>query len=512
MIERKPVILCILDGVGLRDEKYGNAFANAKKPNFDYMWKNYPHCKLEASGEYVGIPKGQMGNSEVGHTNIGAGRIVYQSLVRINKSIEDGSFYKNEAFLKAIDNCKKNNSNLHLLGLVSDGGIHSHIDHLFALLDLCKKEKFDRVYIHVLLDGRDTEPLVAPKYVKELKAKIKEVGIGKILTIGGRYYAMNRDRNWELTEMGYNAIINGESNIVVSTTEEAFQKEYDENATDEFMKPTVLEKLPIENNDSMIMFNYRSDRMIQLLRSLKDPNFKEFKIKKLDIFLVTMTDYESNDDYKNLDIAFKPEPLNNTLGKYISDLGLKQLRLSEFEKSGHVTFYFSGCSDEIFKGEKRKIFERADVFTYDEDPKMRSYDITDYLIKSLGKFDLFVVNFPNGDALGHTGVYDKVIEGVEHLDKCLGTLLEKIDLNKYNLIITADHGNCENMIDPDGTPNKMHSTNVVPFIVLNKDYKIDENYVGKLGDIAPTILKMMNLDIPKEMTGDVLISNASKYF
>lgn len=501
----KKVILTILDGVGLRNETYGNAFLEAKTPNFDYLWNNYPHCKLEASGEAVGIPAGQMGNSEVGHANIGAGRVVYQSLVKINNDIKNGTFFTNKSFLDAINHCKRNNSNLHLIGLVSDGGIHSHIRHLIALLELCHRENFDRVYIHALLDGRDTEPMVAPQYIGELKEAITKIGVGKIVTIGGRYYAMNRDRNWDLTEMAYNAVINGQSAIMVDSTEEAFEKEYSENLTDEFMKPTVLESTPIENGDSMIMFNYRSDRMIQLLRSLKDPDFKEFKTKALDLLLVTMTNYEENEKYQNLKVAYEPENLVNTLGDYVSKLGLKQLRLSEFEKSGHVTFYFSGCSDEIFENEDRKIFDRSPVFTYDEDPKMRSYDITDYLLNSLGKYDLMVVNYPNGDALGHTGIYPKVIEGIEDLDKCLGILRENISEEEYTWIITADHGNCENMIDEDGTPNKMHSTNLVPFIVVDRNIDIDQNLVGKLADIAPTILELMNIEKPVEMTGVSLI-------
>lgn len=502
----KKVLLTILDGVGLREETKGNAFYEAKTPNFDFLWNNYPHTKLEASGEAVGIPKGQMGNSEVGHTNIGAGRIVYQSVVKINKSIEDGTFYNNQILKDAIKNCIENNSNLHLLGLVSDGGIHGHIEHLIALLKLCKKENFERVYIHVLLDGRDTEPLVAPKYVEQLKVAITQIGVGKIITIGGRYYAMNRDRNWELTKLAYNAIINGQSDIKVNTTEEAFQVEYASNDTDEFMKPTVLESVPINDKDSMIMFNFRSDRMIQLLRSLKDPQFDEFEHREIDLHLVTMTNYEENSEYKKLFVAFPPEDLNNSLGEYISKIGKKQLRLSEFEKSGHVTFYFSGCSDIIYKNEDRKIFERSNVFTYDEEPRMRSYDITEYLLKSLDKYDLIVTNYPNGDALGHTGNYPKVIEGIEELDKCLGRLIKEVNLDEYVWIITADHGNCENMIDPDGTPNKMHTTNLVPFIIADKKYQLNPNKVGKLADIAPTILNIMDLDIPKEMTGDVLIN------
>lgn len=506
MAKHKPVILCILDGVGLRSETYGNAFLQANTKIFDYLWKNYPHCKLEASGKAVGIPEGQMGNSEVGHTNIGAGRVVYQSLVKINNAIEDETFFTNEALLKAINNCKKENSNLHLLGLVSDGGIHSHINHLFAILDLCKREKFKRVYIHALLDGRDTEPLIAPKFIKQLQAKIEEIGIGKIITIGGRYYAMNRDRNWNLTKMAYDAIINGKSEINAKNTNKAFEIEYQENNTDEFMKPTVIEQVPINNHDSMIMFNFRSDRMIQLLRSLKDPGFNEFITKQLDLTLVTMTEYEENPLYQNTYVAFKPEIIENSLGEYISKLGLKQLRLSEFEKSGHVTFYFSGCSDSIYKKETRQIFERSKVFTYDERPKMRAYDITKYLTNNYQKYDLCVVNYPNGDALGHTGIFPKVVEGIEHLDNCLRQLITKINFDKVTLIITADHGNCENMLEPDGTPNKMHSTNLVPFIIVDKNINLNEKHIGKLADVAPTILKLMGLEIPKEMTGNVLIN------
>lgn len=502
----KPVILTILDGVGLREESYGNAFKEAKTPNFDYLWNNFPHCKLEASGEAVGIPAGQMGNSEVGHTNIGAGRIVYQSLVKINKAIDDETFYQNIAFQKAIQNCKEKNTNLHILGLVSDGGIHSHINHLIALLKLCKKENFERVFIHALLDGRDTEPLVAPQYISELKTVMAQLNIGKIITIGGRYYAMNRDRNWDLTELAYNAIVNGDSKITVKDTEEAFEIEYSEGLTDEFMKPTVIESVPINNNDSMIMFNFRSDRMIQLLRSLKDPSFNEFETRTLDLLLVTMTNYEQNPYYNNLYVAFEPEDLANTLGEYVSKLGMKQLRLSEFEKSGHITFYFSGCSDEVYLNEDRKIFERSKVFTYDEDPKMRSYDITEYLLNSINDYDLIVANYPNGDALGHTGIYPKVIEGIEELDKCLGKLIKGIDINNYTWIITADHGNCENMLEEDGSPNKMHSTSLVPFIIVSDKYKINPNTIGKLADIAPTILKIIEKPIPAEMTGEILIS------
>ena len=503
----KPVVLCILDGCGIREEKDGNAFANANKPNFDYLWNNYPHCYLEASGEFVGIPKGQMGNSEVGHQNIGAGQVIYQSLLRISNDISSGNFYSNEAFLGAINNCKAKGTNLHLIGLMSDGGIHSHIDHLFALLDLCKRENFDRVYIHPLLDGRDTEPMVAPKYIEMLKQKIAQIGVGEIVTIAGRYYTMNRDRNWELTALGYNAIINGDGVFNVKSTEEAFEQEYSENLTDEFMKPTVLKKVPILANDSIIMFNFRSDRMIQLLRALKMKDFADFNRSRgyIPLYLVTMTEYEVNQEYENVHVAYKPIEITNTLGEYISNLGMKQLRLSEFEKSSHVTFHFNGCRDVVFPLEDIKIFDRQNVFTYDEMPQMRSTEITDYLLKSINDYDLIVLNYPNGDALGHTGIYDKTVEGVECIDKCLGRIINESNLEAYTLVITADHGNCEIMIDPDGTPNKMHSTSLVPFIVVDKNINIDSNVIGKLADISPTILDIMGIDIPKEMTGRSLI-------
>lgn len=504
----KPIVLCILDGVGIREEMYGNAFKQAKTPNFDYLWSNYPHSSLEASGEYVGIPNGQMGNSEVGHTNIGAGRIVYQYFVRINKSIEDGSFYNNKELVGTINNCKKNNSNLHICGMVSDGGVHSHINHLLALLELCKKENFDRVYIHVLLDGRDTPPKSCLPFIKSLNSKIEELNIGTILTVGGRYYFMNRDRDWNLTKKGYDAIINGKSNNTSTNILSAINDAYNNNLTDEFIEPTVLKSLPVNNEDSLIMFNFRSDRMIQPLRTLTDPNFKEFDRERFlnNLYITTMVEYETLDYEEKVHVAYKPIPIVNSIGEYISKLGLKQLRLSEAEKRGHVTFYFSGCNDLVYEGEDRIIYDKDNVFTYDLKPDMRSSDITKSLINSINNKDytLIVVNYPNGDALGHTGVFDKVVEGLEALDNCLGEIIKETDLNKYNLIITADHGNCEKMYEDDGTINKSHTTSKVPFILVNNDYKLESS--GKLGDIAPTILKLLNLEIPEEMTGKVLIS------
>lgn len=503
----KKTVLCILDGVGMRDEEYGNAFKQAKTPNFEYMWNNYPHTVLHASGLEVGIPAGQMGSSEVGHTNMGAGRIVYQYFVRINNSIKDGSFFDNKELIEAINNCKKNNSNLHICGMVSDGGVHSHIDHLLALLELCKKEDFNRVYVHVLLDGRDTLPKACIPFIEILNSKIRELGIGEIITIGGRYYFMNRDRDWKLTELGFNAIVNGESNNKGVDALSVINDAYKNDLTDEFIEPTVIKYLPIENNDSLILFNFRSDRMIQPLRALTDPNFSEFNRKRNidNLYITSMVEYEDLEYEKNVHVAYKPIPIINSIGEYISKLGLKQLRLTEAEKRGHVTFYFSGCNDFVYDGENRIIYDKDNVFTYDEKPDMRSTDITNSLIDAINNNDysLIVVNYPNGDALGHTGVFDKAIEGLEALDKCLGRIIKETNIEEYNLIITADHGNCEIMIEENGTPNKAHTTSLVPFILLNKNYKLKN--IGKLGDIAPTILDIMDINKPMEMTGESLI-------
>lgn len=501
----KPVVLCILDGCGIREEEYGNAFKNAKKPNFDFLLKNYPNSSLKAAEEAVGLPSEQMGNSEVGHMNIGAGRIMYQELLSINRSIADRSFYNNEAIIGAINNCKEKNSNLHIVGMASPGGVHSHLDHLLAILELCKKEDFDRVYIHAILDGRDTTPLEAPTHIKAIKDKIKELGIGEIITIQGRYYIMNRDRNWSLTEMGYNTIVKGKSNIIAKDTDEAFQIEYDANDTDEFMKPTVLKSVPIQNDDSIISYNFRSDRLIQFSRALLDPDFQDFnRGEKINAYYVIMTEYEDEPYYKNVDVAFKKHFPVNTLGEVISNYGMKQLRLSEFEKRLHVTFYFSGCQLEPYKGEENIILERPDVFTYDERPEMRAYDIADELIKAINskKYGLIVVNFPNGDAVGHSGIYEKTIEGVEAVDKCLGKLLQETNLEEYTLIVTSDHGNSEHMIEEDGTPDKKHSCADVPFIICEKNINLKD---GKLADIAPTILKLLGISIPEEMTGNILV-------
>jgi len=498
----KKIVLCILDGVGLSNKKEGNALKEANMTNLRYLKDNYPHSVLDASGEAVGIPEGQMGNSEVGHLNIGAGRIVYQDLLRIDESIKTETFFSNEAFLNAIENCKKNNSNLHIIGMTSDGGVHSQIRHLYALLELCKRQDFNRVYIHALLDGRDTKPLVAKEFIDELKEKLDLYGFGEIITIMGRYYAMNRDRNWELTEISYKAIFDGIGVNNVSNTDEAFEYMHNEQLTDEFMKPTVIKNIPINDNDSLIAFNYRSDRMIQMTRAIKNKEFNEFERRYVDLYYATMTEYENEEYTKDIKVAFPKLKVKNSLGSYISNLGLKQLRLSEFEKRLHVTYYFSGGNDKPLKGEDQIILERPDVFTYDEYPSMRSDDITTEVIRNIDNYDLIIVNYPNGDALGHTGIYDKVIEGLQSLDKNLGRIINETNLEDYILIVTADHGNCEEMFEEDGTPNKKHTTNKVPFIIASNEYKLKN---GKLCDIAPTILDIMGIEKPSDMTGESLI-------
>lgn len=500
----KPVVLCILDGYGYSEESYGNAVKQAKTSVFDMLWEKYPHSLLCAAEEYVGLPKGQMGNSEVGHLNLGAGRLVYQDLMKINKSIEDRSFFSNKQFLKAIGNAKNNDSNLHICGLVSDGGVHSHINHLFALLDLCNEQNFHNVFIHVLLDGRDTLPLDNVKYVESLSDKINQLGFGQIATIGGRYYAMNRDQDWSLTSLAYNCIVDG-IGLEADNYKEAFEIEYKENLTDEFMKPTVLKKVPINDDDSLIFFNFRSDRMIQMLRLFNDGDFKG-NIRKVKPLIVTMTEYDVAKYNKEVLVAYPKEAVVNSLAEVISKLGMKQFRLSEHEKRGHVTFYFSGANDVLFPGEDRKIFEKNHVFTYDEYPPMRSKEITDTLIEKINskQYQFILCNYPNGDCLGHTGNLKAAIEGVEKLDECLGQLIKNTNLDDYLLIITADHGDVEYMLNEDGSPNKSHTTNKVPFIFCDTNYKVKN---GKLADVAPTILKYMGIDIPTEMTGDILLED-----
>ena len=499
----KKVLLCILDGVGLSDKIEGNAFYNANTPTLDKLMKNYPNSKLEASGELVGLPFGQMGNSEVGHTNIGAGRIVYQPLGLINSKIKDESFYQNKELLKVIKHVKSNNSKLHIMGLLSDGGIHSHINHIFALLELCKKNNLEKVYLHVFTDGRDTSPYSGEKYINELENKIKELKIGNIATISGRYYSMDRDNNYERIKLSYDVIVNGIGPKYKKAID-AWEDNQKQSITDEFIVPSIIdEKGNIENNDGIIYANFRPDRIRELASSLTNKKFKGFERDSLkNIKLVTMMPVSDEVICTN---AFKIEELINTLGEYVSTKGIKQLRIAETEKYAHVTYFFDGGIEKKIPNCERILIPSPKVATYDLKPEMSAKKITDTLIWKVKQKspDMIILNFANGDMVGHTGNYNAAIKAVETLDRCLRKIIKKVDINKYKIIITADHGNCEVMINNDGTINTQHTTNLVPFIVLDKKITLRD---GKLGDIASTILDIMEIEIPKEMTGKSLIT------
>lgn len=496
----KKAILCILDGVGIREKKIGNAFMNTNKKTFDYLWENYPHSLLEASGEYVGLPNKQMGNSEVGHTNIGAGRIVYQSLELINKSIKEKSIYQNKNILEVMNHVKENNSNLHLFGLLSNGGIHSHINHLFAILEMCKQQNIKNVYIHAFLDGRDTLPNVAVKFLDELNEKIKELGLGTLSTISGRYYSMDRDNNWDRIKLSYDAIVYGKGNKN-NNYKEAINDYYSKNIYDEFIPPTIIEEKLIKDNDGLILFNYRPDRARELFTALTNNDFNEFETKKFqNIKLVTMMPVAKEVICKN---AFKYEELKNTLGEYISNLGLKQLRIAETEKYAHVTYFFDGGVEKDLKGSNRILIPSPNVKTYDLKPEMSAYLITDKLMEELEKdYDLVVLNYANGDMVGHTGNYEATKKAVKALDKCLKRLYKKAQEKNYTLLIIADHGNCDYMIDNNNNIVTSHSVSPVPCIVTDKNIKLKN---GRLCDVAPTLLNIMGIEIPSEMTGESLI-------
>ena len=500
----KKVLLCIMDGIGIRENKKGNAYANANTKTLDKLLKEYPNIKLNASSNYVGLPKGQMGNSETGHSTIGSGRIIYQSLEKINKSIEDKTFFENKELLSAINHAKEFNSKLHLIGLLSDGGIHSHINHLFSLLDLCNKEQFYNVYIHIVTDGRDTAPDSGIIYIKELKEKLESLNFGHIATVCGRYYMMDRDNRYDRVEKAY-VMLTDNIGDKYNYPEQAWKNNQARGITDEFILPSVINTNgKIENNDAIIAFNFRPDRLRELYSSITNKEFKCFERKILNnLKLVTMMPVAEEVICTN---AFKNENLDNVLGKVISDNNLSQLRIAETEKYAHVTYFFNGGKELELNNYKSILIPSPKVSTYDLCPEMSAYEITDTLLQELkNKPDLVVLNYANGDMVGHTGVYQKGITAVETVDNCINKIIENINLNEYTVIITADHGNCEQMINDDETMNTAHTTNLVPFIVLDKNIKLKENYIGSLTDIAPTILKIMNIDIPKEMTGEILI-------
>ena len=496
----KKAMLCILDGFGLRKEPHGNAVAMAKHPNFDYLWNNFPHSTLVASGSLVGLPEGQMGNSEVGHLNIGAGRIVYQPLELINSKIKDRTFFENKEILDVMNHVKKNDSSLHIFGLLSDGGVHSHINHLFALIDMCKKENIKKVYYHVFLDGRDTLPNIGIKFLDELNKKIEESGVGSIATISGRYYAMDRDNRWDRIHLAYDAIVNGIGEEY-SNYKDLVDSNEKRELTDEFVVPGVIDKNGmVKENDGLIVFNFRPDRLRELFMSLTNPNFNEFEHTKFNnLRLVTMM--KVSDDVITTN-AFHLEKLDNTFGDYVSSLGLSQLRIAETEKYAHVTYFFDGGEEKKLKNCTQLLIPSPKVATYDMKPEMSAYEITDNLIKELPNYDLVILNYANGDMVGHTGDLTASIKAVETLDNCLDKLYKKIKELNGNLLIIADHGNCEYMEDEKGNKITSHTTSLVPCILCNKDYKIKD---GALCDVAPTILKIMDIEIPKEMTGKSLL-------
>lgn len=510
-MSKKPVMLMILDGFGIAEKSEGNAVALAKKPNFDRLVKEYPNTQLQASGMAVGLPEGQMGNSEVGHLNIGAGRIVYQELTRITKAIEDGDFFENEALMKAMKNAKENNASLHLMGLLSDGGVHSHIGHLKGLLEFAKKEGLQKVYVHAFMDGRDVPPSSGKDFIVKAEEMMKEVGVGQIATVSGRYYAMDRDNRWERVQLAYNAIVLGEGEKASSAVE-AIENSYHDEKTDEFVIPCVIEEdghptATIKNGDSVVFFNFRPDRARELTRAINDKEFAGFKRETLNLTFVTMTQYDKT--LEGVNIAFKPQTLVNTLGEYVSSKGLKQLRIAETEKYAHVTFFFNGGVEKENPGEERKVIPSPKVATYDLKPEMSAYEVTDELLDRLDqdKYDMIILNFANPDMVGHTGVVKAAIKAIEAVDECLGKIVDKVLEKDGTVFITADHGNAETEIDfSTGNPFTAHTTNPVPFVWVSNNINGRTLKSGKLADIAPTMLNVMNLEVPKEMTGECLIT------
>lgn len=500
--------LIILDGWGMGPDYEGNAIKRAKTPNFDLLMRKYPNTTLSASGFNVGLPDGQMGNSEVGHLNIGAGRIVYQDFTRITKSIEDGDFQKNKALLRAIDFVKENNSTLHLIGLLSDGGVHSHNSHLYSLMELAKNNGLTDVQIHCITDGRDVSPTSSTNYIKDLKKKVNSIGIGHIASIVGRYYAMDRNRQWDRVELAYNALVKGIGDRFKDPVK-AVKTSYINGITDEFIRPILIEKEngqlgTIKDNDAVIFYNFRPDRAREITRAFVDEDFTHFDRKKVDIKYVTMTMYDKT--IENVEIAYAPHFVRNTLGEYLSSLDIKQLRAAETEKYAHVTYFFNGEIEEPFKNEVRILIPSPDVPTYDLKPEMSAFELKNMIMEQLDKdiYQVMVINFANPDMVGHTGDIEAAIKAIEAVDKCLGEIVNYIIRADGTAIITADHGNAEEMLDRVTLDIlTAHSSNRVPFIVVDtKKIKLKE---GILADIAPTMLELMGLEKPVEMTGESLI-------
>lgn len=494
----------ILDGFGIAPPE-GNAIAAANKPNLDRLFKNNPITQIGASGMDVGLPDGQMGNSEVGHTNIGAGRIVYQELTRITKTIEENKLKDNEPIVNAMDSALKNNTSLHLMGLMSPGGVHSHIEHLYGILKLAKDKGLEKVYVHAFLDGRDVPPSSAKEYVADAVEKMKEIGVGKIATVHGRYYAMDRDNRWERVQKAYSALVYGKG-VEADCPVEAIQKSYDDGVTDEFVVPIVVKGGDtIKENDSVIFFNFRPDRAREITRTLVDPEFSGFEREKgfFPLNYVCMTQYDAT--MPNVEVAFKPQSLKNTLGEYISNLGMNQLRIAETEKYAHVTFFFNGGVEKQYDKEDRILVKSPAVATYDLQPEMSAPEVTEKLVPAIksGKYDMIILNFANCDMVGHTGVFEAAVKAVEAVDECVGKVTDAVAEMGGAAIITADHGNADKMVDEDGKPFTAHTTNPVPFCVIGYDCKLREG--GVLADIAPTMLKILDIPQPEEMTGKSII-------
>lgn len=503
---KKPLILIIMDGFGINESDYGNAIHAADKPNIDRLFARWSKTQIGASGMDVGLPDGQMGNSEVGHTNIGAGRIVYQELTRITKTMQEGGFAKNEAFTAAIENCRKNGSALHLMGLLSDGGVHSHNSHLYGLLRMAKEAGLTDVYVHCFMDGRDVPPSSGKEYVEELLAKMEEIGVGKIATVMGRYYAMDRDNRWERVGKAYDAMVNREGDHFACGVC-AMKASYENGVTDEFVVPAVIEGgAPIQANDSVIFFNFRPDRAREITRTLVDDDFTGFARKngRFPLHFVCMTQYDAT--MPNVDVAFKPQSLTNTFGEYISKNGLKQLRIAETEKYAHVTFFFNGGVEATFEGEDRALINSPKVATYDLKPEMSAYEVCDEVVSRINsdKYDVIILNYANCDMVGHTGVFDAAKAAVEAVDTCIGRTVDAILAKGGVALITADHGNADKMYEPDGSPFTAHTTNPVPFVVCGIDAKLREG--GRLADIAPTMLEILGLPKPEEMDGESLLA------